>query len=271
MLFDVRRGAAATALLLALGGTAACGSNDAPATAGHNEADTGSITAASAVLTKTTFASKMSDAIQKYHSTHLNLSIGSAVTAVGDVAYQGSAPLMQLAMTFSGQKAELRFVDDTAYLSIPGLTPAGKFLAVKPDNAMMGSLVNELKSFGPDGAISMLRGSVKGFQDLGTTTIDGRQVRHYRITVDPATMAKSLQLPAGVPTTSLPRSVTEDLYVDSRNLLRRAVLDAAGQKVTIDATKWGEPVHVTAPPKSDVVKSPSGLPGMLSGNRAPGA
>ena len=269
MPFDVRRGAAATALLLALGGAAACGGNGASPTAG-NEPGAGT-TAAAVVLTKATFASTMTDAIHKYHSTHLNLSIGSAVSAVGDVAYQGTAPLMQLAMTFSGQKAELRFVDGTAYLSIPGLTPAGKFLAVKPDNAMMGSLVQQLKNFGPDGAISMLRGSVKGFQDAGTTTIDGQQVRHYKVTVDPAAMAKSMKLPAGVPTSSLPKSVTEDLYVDSRNLLRRAVLDAAGQKVTIDATKWGEPVHVTAPPKSDIVKSPSGLGGMLSGNQVPAA
>lgn len=252
MSFDVRRGAAATALLLALGGTAACGGNDATGTAG-NGPDAASAAPASAVLTRATFAGKMTDAIQKYHSTHLKLSIGSAVSAVGDVAYQGTEPLMQLAMTFSGQKAELRFVDGTAYLSIPGLTPAGKFVAVKPDNAVMGSLVQQLKSFGPDGAISMLRGSVKGFRDAGTTTIDGQRVRHYEITVDPAVMAKSLKLPAGVPTTSLPKSVTEDLYVDSRDLLRRAVLNAAGQKVTIDATQWGEPVHVTAPTSSQIV------------------
>lgn len=269
MRLDVRRGAAATALLLTLGSTAACGNGGGTPGAASS---TSPSTAAAATLTRANFASAMTDAIQTKHSAHLQLAIGKAVSAVGDVAYDGTTPTMQLALTFSGQQAELRFVNGTAYLSVPGLTPAGKFLEVKPGNAMMGSLVQQLKNFGPNGAITLLRSAVKDFRDTGTTTIDGQQVRHYRVTVDPAALLRQMKLPTGVPTTSLPKSITEDLYVGAGNLMRRVVLDAAGQKVTIDTTKWGEPVHVTAPPPSKVIKSPTGMGGgIFSGNRAPSA
>ncbi|MGN6251071.1 MAG: LppX_LprAFG lipoprotein [Marmoricola sp.] len=261
MRLDLRRGAAVTTLLLALGGVAACGNDAAPSASGPAG---GASTTAAPVLTRTGFASTMTDAIGRYHSAHVALALGSQLHAVGDIDYDGTTPQMQLEMTFSGRKVDVRLVDGTAYLAVPGLTPDGKFLAVTADDATMGPLVDQLKNFAPDGAISMLKGAVKDFKDAGTTTIDGQQVHHYVVTVDPSALAKKLQLPAGVQTPSLPTGVTEDLYVDSRNLLRRAQLDLAGQKVTIDATKWGEPVHVTAPPASKVVTHPSGL-GALAG------
>lgn len=255
MRLDVRRTAALTALLLALGGTAACGDNGSGA-AGAAAAPASSAVTATPVLTRATFAAVLTDAIRHKRSAHLQVAFGTAMSAVGDVAYDGGRPTMQLSLRLSGRHAELRFVEGTAYLSMPGLTPVGKYLAVTPGDAMMGSLVRQLRSVGPDGAIGMLKSAMKDFRDAGTTTIDGQQVHHYRVTVDPAAMMRSMKLPAGMPMGPLPKAITEDLYVGAGNLMRRVVLDAAGQKVTIDTTRWGESVHVAAPAPSQVVKGP---------------
>ncbi|MGN6780572.1 MAG: hypothetical protein ACTHJH_03635 [Marmoricola sp.] len=270
MPYDIRRGAALAALVLTLG-SASAGCGDNTSAAGEQAPSSSSAVQATPALTKATFAGTMTEAIQSKRSAHLQVKVGTAMRAVGDVAYDGSVPTMQMALTFSGQQAELRFVHGTAYLSVPGLTPQGKYLSVTPDDAMMGSLVQQLKGFGPQGALGMLKGAVTSFRDAGTTTIVGEQVRHYVVTVDPSRLLQQMKLPMGVPKSAMPRHVTEDLYVGAGNLMRRVVMDAAGQRITIDTTKWGEPVHVTAPPASDVVKSPGGLGGGLFSDSTPAA
>lgn len=267
MPYHVRRHAALAALVLTLGSAAvACGDDHG----GGGEALRSSSSAQAApALTKASFAGTMTEAIQLKRSAHLRLEVGTAVSAVGDVAYDGSAPSMRLSLAFSGQHAGLRLVDGTAYLSVPGLTPAGKYLEIEPDNAMMGSLVRQLRSYGPQGSLEMLKGAVTSFRDAGTTTIGGQQVRHYIVTVDPARLLQQMKLPTSVPSGSLPRQVTEDLYVGSGNLMRRLVMNAAGQRITLDTTRWGEPVHVTAPPPADVVRTPTGLGGLFSSGSTP--
>jgi hypothetical protein len=41
-------------------------------------------------------------------------------------------------------------------------------------------------------------------------------------------------------------------------------MDVQGKRVVVDATDWGKPVHVTAPPASAVVKMPGGSTGTTS-------
>jgi hypothetical protein len=155
---------------------------------------------------------------------------------------------------------EMRFVGGTMYMQIPGMTPAGKFIAISEDDATFGPMLKQLQNFGPDGAVAMMDKGVKDFRHVGTSTIDGKSYEHYRVTVDPSAVAGDLNLPSGA-ASSAPKSVTEELYLDSDNLMRRVTMNVDGHKVIVDATDWGKPVHVTAPPASAIVKMPQGATG----------
>jgi hypothetical protein len=63
------------------------------------------------------------------------------------------------------------------------------------------------------------------------------------------------------PTSSaMPAHVTYDMWLSTRNLLRRMRVDLQGLTTQMDLTRWGEHVHVAAPPASQVV-DPSRLSG----------
>jgi hypothetical protein len=222
--------------------------------------------AGTGTLTRGNFVAALTAAIRQHHSAHLTMSFQGTLDASGDVSYAGSTPTMRLTMSTgpasgsSAQRMEMRFVDGTMYLQVPGMTPAGKFVAISKDDATFGPMLKQLQNFGPDGTVTMLGKGVRQFSHVGTSTIDGKSYEHYRVTVDPRAVAKDLDLPAQG-TTGMPKSITEDLYLDSDNLLRRATMDVEGRRVVVDATDWGKPVHVTAPPAADVVRMPAGATG----------
>jgi hypothetical protein len=290
MQIPVRRTAVAAVSVLALSGIAAgCGSDSkddakaassgasssasadsststAPSTSASAGASPSTGTGAgspAAALTKDNFVAALTSAIKDHKSAHLTMSFEGALSASGDVSYAGSTPTMRLTMTMgavsgqNGQKIEMRFVDGTMYLQVPGMTPAGKFLSVGKDDATFGPMLEQLQNFGPNGAVAMMDKGVKDFRHVGSATIDGKSYEHYRVTVDPSAVAGDLNLPsqgAG----KIPKSVTEDLYLDADHLMRRATMEVQGHKVVVDATDWGKPVHVAKPKAADLVKMPGG-------------
>jgi hypothetical protein len=286
-----RRTALAAAAVLALAvTTAGCGGDEKPAAdaAASTSATSGaSVTAsptdtptdtpsstpsasaaattgtASGALTRDTFVAAMTKAMKDRGSAHMHMSMAGSLEATGDVSYAGDSPAMQMTMTMasmSSAKIEMRFLDGTMYLSVPGLTPKGKYLAVTSKDASFGPMIKQFQNFGPDGTLAMLKKGVKKFEHVGSTTIDGTSFEHYRVTVDPRALTSELGLPSGAPG-SVPKSVTEELYIGQDNLMRRAVMTVSGQKFTVDVTDWGKAVHITAPPASQVTKAPAGLAG----------
>jgi hypothetical protein len=281
----LRRTAVAAVTVLALGGlTAGCGGSgtkdDARGTAATGDttstgtspgsspsstptastgADAGGSTSAGG-LDKDSFAAALSSAIKKHKTAHVTMSFAGTLTAEGDVSYAADDPAMRLTMqmgAMSRGKMEMRFVDGTMYMQVPGMTPDGKFLQIGKDDATFGPMLKQLQNFGPDGAVAMMGKGVKSFRHVGSSTIDGKSYAHYQVTVDPRAVASDLNLPSDG-ASDLPKNVTEDLYVDSDNLMRRVTMEVQGHKVVVDATDWGKPVHVTAPPKSQIMKMPAG-------------
>jgi hypothetical protein len=188
------------------------------------------------------------------------MSLAGTMSATGDVGYAGGSPAMQLAMTMpgsGGQKMNLRLVDRTMYLQVPGLTPAGKFLAVGKDDRTFGSMIGKIQSFSPGGALTLMGKGVKGFTHVGSTTIDGTSFAHYRVTVDRSALDDDFGVPSGA--TRGPKVVTEDVYVDGQNLLRRVTMKVDGHLMRLDTTGWGKRVRVAAPAAVDVVEPRQGL------------
>lgn len=208
-----------------------------------------------APLTQANLGSVMAAAIAKLHTAH-EVSTGSGVRTVID--FDTSGPF-KYRLTQTGNGAPTRTligIGATRYLQDPGLTPAGKWLQLSTASN------TAVITFGQVNPVAMVARFAKGvskFVYVGATTIDGARVQHYRITID---QQKFLQATGQSPSSTnigAGENVTENLYLNGDNTLRRVTLALPGGvgDTQVDVTGWGAPVRIEAPPSSAVVTSVS--------------
>jgi hypothetical protein len=217
--------AAAVAALLALSGCGGGSDDDASSSAADPSATTSSPSAPSSSSAGTEGATKsLGDVIAKSvdegKSAHVTIDMGGNGSGEGDVGFDGDASVMQLNLDMSGRKTEMRLVDGTVYMKVPG--QSGKFLKMD-----VGGAASKL-GVDPSEALTQLEKSGADAEDLG----DG----NWRISKDGA---------------------TTDLYVGDDGYLERIEVKAAsGGTVTMTYSDWGKKVEVKAPPASDVMRMP---------------
>jgi hypothetical protein len=191
-------------------------------------------------------------------SAHMSMTMsgGTAMTAEGDVSYQGKTPEMQMTMRMPQMGAgrmELRYVDGLLYLSMPPMTPAGKFLKIDPSDKSnplsknFGSLTEQMD---PLSSIEAMQAGVRTVKFVGAEKVEGDPADHYLVTVDTAAMMKASKQKA-VP--GMPETLTYDMWLDDQDLLRRMQFDLAGLKMDMLMSRWGEPVSAQAPPPGKIV------------------
>jgi lipoprotein LprG len=191
-------------------------------------------------------------------SAHVSMTMsgGQAMTAEGDVDYQGKTPEMQMTMNMpqmGSGKMELRFVDGLLYMSMPPMTPAGKFLKIDPSDKSnplsqnFGSLTEQMD---PLNSIKAMQAGVQDVKFVGEEKVQGEPADHYTVTVDTAAMMKATKQKA-VP--GMPETLTYDMWLDDQDLLRRMQFDLSGLKMDMLMSHWGEPVAVKAPPAGKIV------------------
>jgi LppX_LprAFG lipoprotein len=208
---------------------------------------------------------------------------GTAFDLSGSGRVDGAAGAAEMTMDFgtllpatltggAGTTAEVRLVDKVAYVNLPFLAsklPAGKSW-LKLDLSSASSV--GVDQADPQQYLQQLLAS-KDTQQVGTDTIDGEQMTHYRTTLDPAAQLSSVPADMrarvrraleSLGTTHIPA----DVWVDARGLLRReTVTFAFGQAfagakatVTLNLHDFGTPVSVAAPPAADVFDATSLVP-----------
>jgi hypothetical protein len=289
--------AAAGALVLALGAIpAGCGSSSS---ASHGKAAPAKATVAD--LTRAADVSarvagfKTVMAVQETIPGAGISMTGSGSFQAGDVGSMALNMRVPAAASAGLSSLQLQFVLDrtTMYLELPA-TLASKLPGAKPwieiDLAQVGkaagvpglsSLMNSDSQLSDPGQyFKYLRAvSSDSLEDLGTATIDGVQTTHYHAVIEPS------KLPAVVPAAqrsavekavatmskTMPAGVPIDVWIDSRNLVRRIVVSEAltvsGQAATIDVQEdfpqYGPQPAPVIPPASEVTNLstliPSGL------------
>jgi hypothetical protein len=196
---------------------------------------------------------------------------------------------MQMTMDFSGLPAQLtqkgstaQFVlaDKVMYLKMPfltGMLPGGKqWLKVDLAAAAKQAGNGALGSFGqidPQQWLQQLLAS-SNTQKLGTDTVQGEQMTHYRTTVDPSqALSKVPASQRAAIRNALKQigmsTIPVDVWVDGKGLLRRESLSLsfgqglqnATMKMTYDMHDFGEPVNVEVPPADQVFDALSALKG----------
>lgn len=201
----------------------------------------------------------MKAAVQENETSHLVMEMsgnGQSMTAEGDVSYAGGTTSMQLTMQSPemGQGViEVRMVAGMLYLSMPPMTPEGKFLALDVDdpNSPFGDLGGVAQG-DPMGTFKAFDEGLRDVTYLGSEEVDGEEMDHYVLTVDGRAAAKAQGSPAG----SVPEELTYDLWLDDDDLMRRIQYTMAGGGVTITTSDWGAPVAVEAPAKADLMQMP---------------
>lgn len=257
--------ATAAAVPLALG-LAACGNNKPEAT-GYKPTPVATTPAPTPTTTKAadqpapvphlnrvTFVQAMTTAVGKQKSWHIT----GKMTAYGRLlmtmdGYQTAKPVaMSMEMSgeaFQGKTAKIVVIKNTGYVSIPGMTPTGKFAKFKSDGSdELGQLVQGgdptkiYKSFGS---------SLMDAKFMGFVTVSGQKLERYNVTVNTAKAlaAQGKKIPAGAP-----KSLTYELLLDSQHLVRQVRFEDMGISLKMTMTDYNKPVHITAPPASKIVK-----------------
>lgn len=184
-----------------------------------------------------------------------------ALRAQGDVTYGDKASAMQMTMTMpqmGSRKLVMRYVEERLYLQIPGLTQPGKFVAIDPNDPsspLSKGFAGLSEQMNPLSTLKSSQASLISADRVGKTSIDGVAVDHYKVVMSTAEMAKKLrqQVPrAG----RLPKSISYDMWLDRRHLVRKMSFEVLGTSAEMLMTKWGKPVSVRSPAAGDIMRMP---------------
>lgn len=222
-------------------------------------------TAAFTPLTTANFGSVLNSRARGFKSGRLAMT-NAFMNFSADFSY-GPPLAMQMNGTVTAQgrtlHLDMRLVGSVMYMQIPGMTPGDKFfsadLAKMPQTSKLFGLIKQYQSMGPQSMLSQFRTGVAKVTYVGTAQVDGQSTRHYAVTINTAAVLKLLGGAAGtVAQSTLPKQITEQVYLNAQRLPVRIVsaLPAPVGSMQIDMSRWGEPVHVTAPPASQVQQIP---------------
>jgi len=257
VLTRVLSGVAGSALMLTL---AACG-GDATTTEEPAATDASSASSADA-STEETEPSEPSEPADEDEAT----GGGQTMSGTGDVSYAGDDTAMRMSMQIpqlGSGSIEMRMLDGVMYMSMPPMTPKGKFIKIdtKDPNSPLGDLGGVTQG-DPLATFDAFDAGLQDVEYVGPEDVDGEQMDHYVLTVDAAKAAKAQgqQVQPGMPET-----ISYDMWIDEQDLMRRIEFDlgavagggAGGMVMTM--SDWGKPVTVEAPPANAIVQMP-GMP-----------
>lgn len=257
----LRRRLALWSLLPVLALTAACGGDDPASDAGSSSEESTSESASSDQPYDTeTIIPAMQAALGDQTSAQMRMQMTGQVEMSVDGQMEMTDDFaegkMQLTVDMQGQTLEMRQVDGLFYVSGPPVTPAGKWLEVDPQdsqNPMAQQLTDLSRSGDLNTTFDAFREGLEKVEYVGEEEIDGDTTDHYVFTVDAAKAAEAQgqMMPPGAP-----EQLTYDVWLTDDDLMRRVSFELGPVKAVIDATEWGEPVDVEAPPASDIVQGP---------------
>lgn len=227
-------------------------------------ADDGPVAGQGKGHTKQTLLPAMMAAVEEHRSAHFTMEMTGAasMSAEGDLVYRETGPELQMTMSGAGLGTgtiEMRLVDQMLYMTMPGITPDGKFVEIDPDApgspfAQMGGLAQ----LDPLSTFDAFEAGLRKVEHVGEETVGGEALQHYVLTVDLKKAAKAQGQPLA-PMTGMPRDLAYELWLDDEDLMRRVEFGLMQQvSMVMEMSRWGERVTVEPPPRRDIVQPPGG-------------
>jgi hypothetical protein len=148
-------------------------------------------------------------------------------------------------------------VDGYAYLRM-GQQTQGKYVRVTKTNPT-GPFASLANSFNEQAdPLASVRKNAKAITSVtraGQQTIDGMATDVYDVVMDTAKLPASATSAMGTSTSALPATLRYKYWIGPGNLMRRVTATVSIATVTIDCTRWGEPVTIAAPPAGQIIDS----------------
>ena len=190
-------------------------------------------------------------------SMEMDLS-GQSVPVKGVIDMTGDSPAMQMSVDITGMgtPTEMRLVDKTMYVGVPG--GGQKFYKIDLDDpdGPLGSLGGDaFTSINPGSVTDQLSPKVfKKVVDHGTTTVHGRELHHYSVLMDLSKASQLKGMPAG---SAKAKVATYDVWLDSDGRVAKlAMVVKKLMRLTASYSDYGTAAHVAAPPASQVMAFP---------------
>lgn len=114
----------------------------------------------------------------------------------GDVAFDGNSPVMQLTMeaaAFGGSTVEVRVIRGVMYMSMPPMTPEGKFLKIDPsdpNDPSGGSMSGLTQQMDPLSTFDAFQAGLRTVRYLGEESVSGEDMDHHLLRVDAAAASR---------------------------------------------------------------------------------
>ena len=271
----LRKAALAAVVPLALGSLAACGNGDsttaadpqAPSTSstptqGDSPDPEGDTTQEVATeVSPAAFLAKMKKAALAVTTAKFTMSMdlgGQTVQAKGALDMTGDSPAMALSMDLTGMgtPTDMRVVDGNMYIQAPGSDGKYVKMDLSDPNGPLAGMGDVLSNYDPQSMIgSMSADAFKKVTDLGSQTLGGQQVEHYRVLLDTHAVTSMFKnLPS---TASMPKTVDYDMWLDSQDRMARFKMVLKNvSAISASYSDYGADVHITAPKASDIMAMP---------------
>jgi hypothetical protein len=204
----------------------------------------------------------MKAAIEEQETAHISMTTssgGMTLGAEGDMAFRGARQDMALTMdgtAFGTESIEMRMVDQVFYLSMPPMTPRGKFVEIRPGDSSspFAGMAGGMQGVDPRDTFKAFENGLRKVEFVGEESVHGEDLEHYLLTVDFREAAKAQGMPR---TAGMPRTVAYDMWLDDAALMRRVELEMAQQiSMVMEMSEWGEPVSIKPPARRDIVETP---------------
>lgn len=176
---------------------------------------------------------------------------GQAVDAEGAVDLSGDQAAMQVTMDIPELgEVELITVDGQVYVAMPGVTPEGQYLQDSSDSLGQAAAMDELDVSSQWEAWEQ---GAKKVVFVGDEDVDGTDMGHYQITVDPQAAAAAMGDDSAGAVVEGMEDVVYDVWLDDDNLMRKLTFEMEGVAAEMMMDNWGQGQDIQAPAEDQIM------------------
>ncbi|WP_203337923.1 hypothetical protein [Nocardioides limicola] len=167
----------------------------------------------------------------------------AAVDAEGVVDFTGEDPQMRLEMSAMGMQMEFVLLDGLMYMAM-----AEGCFVIDPEDESLGDmgLDGMTDSLDPAGMMELYTEGIIEASHHGTVTLDGEQMAHYTMVIDPSKLSEE-DLDPGT-AQMMPSRMAAEMWFDGDGRIRQMEMDMGSMgAMTAKYFDWGQPVTVEKP------------------------
>jgi hypothetical protein len=207
------------------------------------------------------FLARMRRGMGRAGTAHMEMRIGgrASSTSEGVLVYDARGSQLRLSTRneqLGAGALQMVVVRDAAYLSLPGLTPAGKYVKIGKDDPRFSQFAGAAVQLGPEQSLKAFRAGLVSVEDLGEDQVQGEDATRFAVKVD---AVRALQAQGSDAVPGMPAELTYRVWLDRQDHMRRMSLRMQGVDLRIELSRWGRPVVITPPAKAQLVKPPPGF------------